>query len=180
MPLQTHIRSPLLTAAPISRLRRARAQEGGTILFFGFLSQAKFRSAHLDPPEPIRPQTGRNYGFATGRVQVYDTVLVGLGRTGAALAKILGQYGLAVLGLERKEEFITRRGPFILTTKSCASFRRLAFGCAISRTSEPFSSTEILLSAQRGRRCASPSARRTTVTTMPGLGGFISRLSIDT
>src|ERR1700751_2887608 len=35
MPLQTHIRSPLLTAAPISRLRRARAQEGGTILFFG-------------------------------------------------------------------------------------------------------------------------------------------------
>jgi hypothetical protein len=56
MPLQTHIRSPLLTAAPISRLRRARAQEGGTILFFGFLSQAKFRSAHLDPPEPIRPR----------------------------------------------------------------------------------------------------------------------------
>ena len=48
--------SPLLTAAPISRLRRARAQEGGTILFFGFLSQAKFRSAHLDPPEPIRPR----------------------------------------------------------------------------------------------------------------------------
>jgi hypothetical protein len=56
MPLQTHIRSPLLTAAPISRLRRARAQEGGTILFFGFLSQAKFRSAHLDPPEPIGPR----------------------------------------------------------------------------------------------------------------------------
>ena len=56
MPLQTHIRSPLLTAAPISRLRRARAQEGGTILFFGFLSQAKFRSAHLDPPELIRPR----------------------------------------------------------------------------------------------------------------------------
>src|ERR1700745_1944259 len=56
MPLQTHIRSPLLTAAPISRLRRARPQEGGTILFFGFLGQAKFRSAHLDPPEPIRPR----------------------------------------------------------------------------------------------------------------------------
>jgi hypothetical protein len=56
MPLQTHIRSPLLTVAPISRLRRARAQEGGTILFFGFLSQAKFRSAHLDPPEPVRPR----------------------------------------------------------------------------------------------------------------------------
>ena len=32
----------------------ARAQEGGTILFFGFLSQAKFRSAHLDPRELIR------------------------------------------------------------------------------------------------------------------------------
>src|SRR6202035_2249493 len=61
MPLQTHIRSPLTSAAPISRLRRARAQEGGTILFFGFLSQAKlsqakFRSAHLDPPELIRPR----------------------------------------------------------------------------------------------------------------------------
>ncbi len=41
MPLQTHIRSPLSSAAPISRLRRAKAQEGGTILFFGFLSQAK-------------------------------------------------------------------------------------------------------------------------------------------
>jgi transposase len=53
-PLQTHIRSPLLSAAPISRLRRARAQEGGTILFFGFLSQAKSRSAHLDPPGLIR------------------------------------------------------------------------------------------------------------------------------
>jgi hypothetical protein len=45
-----------LSAAPISRLRRARAQEGGTILFFGSLSQAKFRSAHLDPPELIRPR----------------------------------------------------------------------------------------------------------------------------
>src|ERR1700724_2793366 len=56
MPLQTHIRSPLTSAAPISRLRRARVQRGGTILFFGFLSQAKFRSAHLDPPELIRPR----------------------------------------------------------------------------------------------------------------------------
>jgi hypothetical protein len=44
------------SAAPISRLRRARAQEGGTILFFGFLNQAKFRSAHLDPPELVRPR----------------------------------------------------------------------------------------------------------------------------
>ena len=50
----SHPVAALLTAAPISRLRRARAQEGGTILFFGFLSQAKFRSAHLDPPELIR------------------------------------------------------------------------------------------------------------------------------
>ena len=56
MPLQTHIRSPVSSAAPISRLRRAKAQEGGTILFFGFLSQAKFRSAHLDLPELIRPR----------------------------------------------------------------------------------------------------------------------------
>ena len=38
------------------RLRSARAEEGGTILFFGFLSQAEFRSAHLDPPELIRPR----------------------------------------------------------------------------------------------------------------------------
>src|SRR3974390_1858522 len=71
MPLQTHIRSPLLTAAPISRLRRARAQEGGTILFFGFLSQAKFRSAHLDPPEPIRPQKiekGKSFCFQAAAV----------------------------------------------------------------------------------------------------------------
>jgi hypothetical protein len=35
------------------RLRRARAQESGTILFFGFWSQAKSRSARLDPPELI-------------------------------------------------------------------------------------------------------------------------------
>src|SRR3984893_2521568 len=27
-----------------------------SLLFFGFLSQAKFRSAHLDPPELIRPR----------------------------------------------------------------------------------------------------------------------------
>ena len=69
MPLQTHIRSPLLTAAPISRLRRARAQEGGTILFFGFLCQAKFRSAHLDPPELIRPRKIENgkFLFSCGR-----------------------------------------------------------------------------------------------------------------
>jgi len=44
------------SAAPISRLRRARAQEGGTILFFGFLNQAKFRSAHLDPRELSGPE----------------------------------------------------------------------------------------------------------------------------
>ena len=70
MPLQTHIRSPLLTAAPISRLRRARAQERGTILFFDFLSQAKFRSAHLDPPEPIRRRKigeGKLLLFSGGR-----------------------------------------------------------------------------------------------------------------
>ena len=49
-------RRSLLSAAPISRLRRARAQEGGTILFFGFLNQAKFRSAHLDPRELSGPE----------------------------------------------------------------------------------------------------------------------------
>ncbi len=37
MPVQTHIRSPLLSAAPISRSRRARAQEGGSIIFFAAL-----------------------------------------------------------------------------------------------------------------------------------------------
>ena len=56
MPLQTHIRSPLLTAAPISRLRRARAQEGGTILFFGFLSQAEISVRSPGSPELIRPR----------------------------------------------------------------------------------------------------------------------------
>jgi hypothetical protein len=48
-----HPVAALLSAAPISRLRRARAQESGTILFFGFWSQAKSRSARLDPPELI-------------------------------------------------------------------------------------------------------------------------------
>lgn len=32
----SHPVAALSSAAPISRLRRARAQEGGTILFFGF------------------------------------------------------------------------------------------------------------------------------------------------
>jgi hypothetical protein len=50
----SHPVAALLSAAPISRLRRARAQEGGTILFFGFLSQAKSRSAHLDPPKLMK------------------------------------------------------------------------------------------------------------------------------
>lgn len=69
MPLQTHIRRRSTSAAPISRLRRARAQERGTILFCGFLSQAKFRSAHLDPPELIRPRKmkGGKRLFSRGR-----------------------------------------------------------------------------------------------------------------
>ena len=56
MPLQTHIRSPLLSATPISRLRRARAQEGGTIFFAAFEARPDRgpRSAHLDPPELIK------------------------------------------------------------------------------------------------------------------------------
>ncbi len=33
----SHPVAAFLSAVPISRLRRARAQEGGTILFFGFL-----------------------------------------------------------------------------------------------------------------------------------------------
>src|SRR5205823_4518719 len=64
---QTHIRSPLLSAAPISRLRRARAQEGGTILFFGFLSQAKFRSAHLDRRSYQAPEIDKGKAFVFRR-----------------------------------------------------------------------------------------------------------------
>jgi hypothetical protein len=49
----SHPVAALSCRPPISRLRRARAQESGTILFFGFWSQAKSRSALLDPPELI-------------------------------------------------------------------------------------------------------------------------------
>jgi hypothetical protein len=64
MPLQTQLRSPLLTAAPVSRLHRARAQEGGTILFFGFKpSQISVRSP--GSPEPIRPRKIEKGGLSS-------------------------------------------------------------------------------------------------------------------
>ena len=44
-PVQTYIRSPFETAAPKSRLRRARAQEDETILIFGVLGHANFGSS---------------------------------------------------------------------------------------------------------------------------------------
>jgi len=51
---QPHIRSPFATAAPISRLRRARAQEDDTILIFGVSGHGHYRFVHLDPPGLIR------------------------------------------------------------------------------------------------------------------------------
>ena len=47
---QTHIRSPFATAAPRSRLRRARAQEDETILLDGALGHTQHRFVHLDRP----------------------------------------------------------------------------------------------------------------------------------
>ena len=55
-PVQTHIRSPCVAAAPISRVRRAGLQEDGTILIRGFSSQPWNRFVHLDLPGLIRSQ----------------------------------------------------------------------------------------------------------------------------
>jgi hypothetical protein len=54
MPLQTHIRSPL-SLVGCTNIPLASGEGSGerTILFFGFWSQAKSRSARLDPPELI-------------------------------------------------------------------------------------------------------------------------------
>ena len=61
MPLQTHIRSPLsLVGRTNIPLASGEGSEGGTILFFDFLSQAKLRSARLDPLELIRPRQVEN------------------------------------------------------------------------------------------------------------------------
>jgi hypothetical protein len=61
---QPHIRSPFETAAPTSRLRRARAQRDETILFFGISGHDLLRFVHPDPPEltrswKIRKSVGR-------------------------------------------------------------------------------------------------------------------------
>jgi len=52
---QPHIRSPLKTAAPTSRLLRAGAQANETILPIGVSGHGLPRFVHPDPPEPIRP-----------------------------------------------------------------------------------------------------------------------------
>ena len=49
---QPHIRSPLQTAAPTSRLLRARAQANETILPIGVSGHGLPRFVHLDPPNP--------------------------------------------------------------------------------------------------------------------------------
>ena len=51
---QPHIRSPLKTAAPTSRLRRAGAQANETILPIGISVHGLPRFVHPDPPELIR------------------------------------------------------------------------------------------------------------------------------
>ena len=51
---QPHIRSPLETAAPTSRLRRAGAQANETILPIGISGHRLPRFVHPDPPELIR------------------------------------------------------------------------------------------------------------------------------
>jgi hypothetical protein len=51
---QPHIRSPLETAAPTSRLLRAGAQANETILPIGISGQGLPRFVHPDPPELIR------------------------------------------------------------------------------------------------------------------------------
>src|SRR4051794_7241947 len=52
-------------AAPLSRLRRVRAQEDETILFrSAFPSHSRVRFVHLDPPGLIRPREMRGKGAA--------------------------------------------------------------------------------------------------------------------
>ena len=50
---QPHIRSPLKTAVPTSRLRRAGAQGSETILSIGISGHGYHRFVHPDPPELI-------------------------------------------------------------------------------------------------------------------------------
>src|SRR5260370_38391821 len=54
---QPHIRSPFMTAAPTSRLRRARLRKTGTILQTGGSGHGLLPVVFLDPPRPI---TARN------------------------------------------------------------------------------------------------------------------------
>ena len=52
--VQPYMPSPFTTAAPKSRLRRARARADETILIFGFLGHGDSRFVHPDPPGQIR------------------------------------------------------------------------------------------------------------------------------
>src|SRR5580700_8383387 len=47
---QPHIRSPFMTAAPTSRLRRARLRKTRTILESGVSGHGLLRFVYLDPP----------------------------------------------------------------------------------------------------------------------------------
>ena len=51
---QPHIRSPFMTAAPTSRLRRARLRKTRTILESGVSGHGLLRFVYLDPPGLIR------------------------------------------------------------------------------------------------------------------------------
>jgi len=53
---QTHIRSPVVPTAPISRVRRGQLRKAGPIFNTGNSSQVIVRSAHLDPARLIRPR----------------------------------------------------------------------------------------------------------------------------
>ena len=52
----SHPVAAFISAAPISRLRRARLRRAGPFFSSAFFGQARSRSAHLDRPELIRPR----------------------------------------------------------------------------------------------------------------------------
>jgi hypothetical protein len=60
---QTHIRSPFLTAAPISRFRRARLRRTRPFFLNGSSSHADYRFVRLDPPGMIRPWKITKFGL---------------------------------------------------------------------------------------------------------------------
>jgi hypothetical protein len=62
---QPHIRSPFVTAAPTSRLRRARLRKTRTILESGVSGHGLLRFVYLDPPGLIR--SWKMTGFCLAR-----------------------------------------------------------------------------------------------------------------